>query len=56
LEKYDNIKLKGVRLQDEHAPFEVRDLHHWDVTSMSNLKMIPKAVLDSFVQLGAHKT
>jgi hypothetical protein len=38
-------------IQNEHAPLAVRDLHHEDVTSMSNLEMIPELILHSIVQL-----
>jgi hypothetical protein len=32
------------QLQDERAPFAVRDLHHEDVALMSNLKLTPESV------------
>jgi hypothetical protein len=56
LDRCDSIKLEGVQLQDERTPLEVRDLHHKDVTLMSNLKMSLESVLHSFVQLEARKT
>jgi hypothetical protein len=55
LEKYNNIKLKGVQLQNEGAPLEVQVFHHEDATLGSDLKMISKAVLHLLVRLGAHK-
>jgi hypothetical protein len=56
LEKYDNTKLEGVQLQDERTPLEVWDIHHEDVTLVSNLKMIPEVVLHSLERFEAHKT
>ncbi len=50
-----STKLKGVQLQDEHAPLMVRDFDHADVASMSNLEMTPEAVLHSLMHLEAHK-
>ncbi len=55
MEKYDSTRLEGVQLQDEHAPFEVRVLHHEDATSGSDLEMTLEAVFHLLVQLGAHK-
>jgi hypothetical protein len=45
----------GVQFQDKRAPLAIWDLHHEDVTSMSNLEMILEVVLHSYVQLEAHK-
>jgi hypothetical protein len=53
--KYNSIRLKGVQLQDERAPFEVQVLRHEDVALGSDLEMIPKVVLHLVVQFGAHK-
>jgi len=53
--KYDSTKLKGVQLQDERGPLEVRVLRQKDATLGSNLKMTPKAVLHSLMWLGARK-
>jgi hypothetical protein len=47
--KCNNTKFEGVKLQDEGALFTVRDLHHKDVTSTSNLGMTPKVVLHSLM-------
>jgi hypothetical protein len=49
LEKYDNTKLEEVQLQDERAPFEVWDLQHEDVASMSNLEMTLEANFHALV-------
>ncbi len=54
-EKYNSTKLKGVQLQDEHAPLEFQVLHHKDVALRSNPKMTLEAVLHSFVRLGPRK-
>jgi hypothetical protein len=54
-EKYGSIRLKGVQLQDERAPLEVRVLHHEDATLGPDLEMTPKAVLHLLVRLGARK-
>jgi hypothetical protein len=55
LDKYDSTRLEGVQLQDEHAFFEVWDLHNKDVALGSNLKMTSKVVLCSLGQLEAYK-
>ncbi len=47
--------LEGVQFQDKCAPLEVRVLRHEDAALGSNLKMTPKVVLHSLMQLGARK-
>ncbi len=56
MKKCDNTKLKGDQLQDDRTHLAVWGLHHEDVTSMSNLKMIWGSALHSLVQLKARKT
>ncbi len=56
MENFDNTKLERVELQDKGTPLIVRDLHHKDVASMSNLGMTPKVVFHSLVRLEARKT
>jgi hypothetical protein len=55
LEKFDNTKLKGVWLQDEGALFVVWDFHHKSVGLMSNVRMIPWAIICSFVWFKANE-
>ncbi len=51
MKKCDNIKFEKVQLQNKHAPFKVRDAHHEDVTSMSNLEMTLEAILHHLCSL-----
>jgi hypothetical protein len=56
LDKYNSTKVKGVQLQNKHAPFEVQNLHHEDVTLMLSLEITPEPVFHSLMQFGARKT
>jgi hypothetical protein len=49
LEKCDNIKLEGDQLQDERTLLVVRNFHHEDVASMSNLEMTLKSIFHSLM-------
>ncbi len=55
MEKCDSTKLEGDRFQDERAPLAMQGLHHEDVASTSNPKMIPMPALHSLTWLGARK-
>jgi len=50
-----NTKLKGVQFRNEGTPLGVRDLHHEGVGLVSNLGMIPKTIICSFVRFEGHK-
>jgi hypothetical protein len=54
--KFNNPKLEGVQLQDKGTLFTFRDFHRKGVGSMSNLRIIPRAIFCSFVQLEVCKS
>jgi hypothetical protein len=55
LEKCHNTKLEGDQFQDTHTPLTGWGFYHEDVTLTLNLKMTPKSILHSLMQLEAHK-
>jgi len=55
LKKCDNTKFERVQFRNEGAPFEIYNFHHKGARSMSNLGVIPEAILHSLVWFEAHR-